>query len=738
MKRICLLMALSLVLNLLVGAQPAPALDRSTTQRVMLSVVQLIVTNKGRHGHLVPKWAGSGTIISPNGLILTNCHVALPKAMWDDSTWDYDRLVVALTIRSDQPPQPTYLAEVVQYDPDLDLAVVQVSHRLDGSPVDTATLNLPSAPLGDSDSLEIGDALYIFGYPSIGGETITLTTGTVSGFSSEKGVKGRAWIKTDATIAGGNSGGTAVNEQGELVGIPTQGGSGSGDEVVDCRFIADTNGDGVIDEQDTCVPMGGFINALRPVNLAKLLAMAAMQGIGPQPSPQARPEPPTQNPRVSRLFFAPAINEADQPVTVVESLPSGAEDFYLFFDYEGFQDGTAWQPVLAYEGQVERDVWPLSNWDGGPQGTWWLSIHREPLADGRYEISLLYAGQEIGSAAIEVGGPEEGRPTFRNITFSGGGEEGTVLPAGIAEVTASFEYAHMASDIPWTYLWYKDGRGIAKGEGEPLEGEGRQTLVLAPSQGLGTGTYRLELYRAGRLAATADFTLKATGGPFFGPITFAEDVDRKGNPVNPGTVFPNSISALYAFFDYEGMQDGWTWARRWYVDGELAVEGEDEWSGGESGQNFWVSIYVRRGTLPEGEYQLDLLVEGKRMRSGTCTVEGKGARPMPTPVPPGAGVELYGRVTDADTGQGIPNALFLVLEPGLTAADFTWTQDEVYTWAETDRNGDYRLPVPLVRGETYSLLIAAQGYILVAEDGMHIPEDLASPHELNVVLQRAR
>ncbi len=88
-----------------------------------------------------------------------------------------------------------------------------------------------------------------------------------------------AYIKTSATIAGGNSGGLAVNERGELIGVPTAVGSGDlEDDIVDCRALLDTNRDGYIDENDTCVPTGGFINALRPINLARELILAAQQG----------------------------------------------------------------------------------------------------------------------------------------------------------------------------------------------------------------------------------------------------------------------------------------------------------------------------------------------------------------------------------------------------------------------------------------------------------------------------
>ena len=50
--------------------------------------------------------------------------------------------------------------------PDLDLAVMRIVSGLDGRPV--SKLDLPSVPVGDSDALELGDTLSIFGYPGIG------------------------------------------------------------------------------------------------------------------------------------------------------------------------------------------------------------------------------------------------------------------------------------------------------------------------------------------------------------------------------------------------------------------------------------------------------------------------------------------------------------------------------------------------------------------------------------------
>ena len=236
------------------------------------AVVQIVAMYED-NGEYKIGWTGSGSIISPDGFILTNAHVVLP-----DRYFPIDALKIALTLEDDQPPVISYYAEVLQADEPLDIAVLRITTDLDGNPVDYASLDLPYVPLGDADDLHLGDSIRILGYPGIGGETITLTTGEVSGFTSEEERGDRAFIKTSATIAGGNSGGLAANPEGYLIGIPTQLGYGGEDQFVDCRVLADTNRDGKIDDRDSCIPTGGFINALRPVNLAFPLIEAARNG----------------------------------------------------------------------------------------------------------------------------------------------------------------------------------------------------------------------------------------------------------------------------------------------------------------------------------------------------------------------------------------------------------------------------------------------------------------------------
>jgi len=241
---------------------------------IPFQAVVLITAFVNDNGESVPRWSGSGTIISPDGLILTNNHVV--------SSTRYEEVVallVSLTVAQDQLPVDSYYAHVVQADAALDLAVIKPAWDMEGNELDYSQLKLPFVPIGDSDTLDLGESLVILGYPGIGGGTITLTRGEVSGFTSEEPFGNRAFIKTSGTIAGGNSGGLAVDEEGQIVGIPTQVGYGEALlDIVDCRPVRDTNRDGYIDDNDDCVPTGGFINALRPINLARNMIDAAKRG----------------------------------------------------------------------------------------------------------------------------------------------------------------------------------------------------------------------------------------------------------------------------------------------------------------------------------------------------------------------------------------------------------------------------------------------------------------------------
>ncbi len=267
--------------------------------------VQIIAAQQVAGGNLEPLWTGSGTIISPTGEILTNCHVACGAPV----------LIVLMTTDVDQPPEPVFSAEITHYDEDLDLALLQVRTDMNGNPVSPS--DLPYLEVGNSDDLRLGDKVYIFGYPGVGGSTITFTTGSVSGFESATvgGTQQRVIIKTDADIAGGSSGGTAVDLFGRLVAVPTA----------------------VNPDVREGVTLGG-ISMLRPINLAAVIRQAPGA-----PPPSAAVKPPDSDP--DRFEPNNTFSDATGPVPAgetVEAFVSWEEDvdFYLI-------DVTTTQPIRA-------------------------------------------------------------------------------------------------------------------------------------------------------------------------------------------------------------------------------------------------------------------------------------------------------------------------------------------------------------------------------------------------------
>ncbi len=281
-----------------VGAQ----VDPEVRDRVVSAAVQIAITAEvTENGDTFPEFfpVGSGTVISPDGYVLTNHHV-IDMTMhqsnfeqWEqeaamagsDLSFDLEeRGVMILASPDGGQPEPAFLAEIVAQDEALDLALLHIVAKLNGEVPSPNVPALPYIAIGDPDAVSLADPIDIYSYPGAGGGSLTYTSGFVSGFNFEPGAKTRAWITTDATLSGGSSGGTAVNRRGQLVGVPTQG------SALDCRPF-DTNGDGALDMLDGgCIPVGGSIGQIRPINLAwplleqAGLSLSGASGVTPVPS----------------------------------------------------------------------------------------------------------------------------------------------------------------------------------------------------------------------------------------------------------------------------------------------------------------------------------------------------------------------------------------------------------------------------------------------------------------------
>jgi S1-C subfamily serine protease len=167
----------------------------SATEKVSPAVVNIRVTKKirTRSGY---EAGGSGFIISPEGFIVTNCHVAE----------NHEKIEVELQ------DGRNYSADLVGLDPYTDLAVLKIY-----------TDNLPSVSFLNNGELRVGQVAIAIGNPF--GFQCTVTTGVISALGrtlqSRTGRMIDNVIQTDAALNPGNSGGPLVDSAGSVIGVNT-------------------------------------------------------------------------------------------------------------------------------------------------------------------------------------------------------------------------------------------------------------------------------------------------------------------------------------------------------------------------------------------------------------------------------------------------------------------------------------------------------------------------------------
>jgi serine protease Do len=184
---------------------PAPELSRFNTlladlaEKLKPALVSVRVRRAGSRDSDDPspgeprRSSGSGFLIDPNGLIVTNAHVVE----------DADAVQVTLS------DGRRFGGKVIGQDDRVDLALV----RIDGS------TNLPTLPLGDSNRVRVGEFVLALGHPFGLEQTVSFGIVSRKGAPISVAAPGFDYIQTDAAINPGNSGGPLVNMAGQVVGV---------------------------------------------------------------------------------------------------------------------------------------------------------------------------------------------------------------------------------------------------------------------------------------------------------------------------------------------------------------------------------------------------------------------------------------------------------------------------------------------------------------------------------------
>ncbi|WP_406031670.1 FHA domain-containing protein [Nocardioides sp. NBC_00163] len=179
---------------------------------------------------------GSGSIVTKDGKILTNAHVADPAkipeyAAKGEVSPEFVNIHMTDPAEGYKVGEPDYIAKVIESDGEVDSAVVQIVADGEGNAVNPSSLDLPTISLGDSNAVDRGDFIATIGFPMLPKESFadkegvlfqppTVAEGNVATILSFEG-EDRAVFDVTARISSGNSGGAAVNDDGELVGVPT-------------------------------------------------------------------------------------------------------------------------------------------------------------------------------------------------------------------------------------------------------------------------------------------------------------------------------------------------------------------------------------------------------------------------------------------------------------------------------------------------------------------------------------
>jgi hypothetical protein len=342
-------------------------------------------------------YIGSGSIIRGDGYILTNAHVGKPSApglaveYGPGMESEAAALQVSLFQGEARPAKPLYLARPLAWDGYADVAVLKIVKTLDGKPV--SHVQLPTVPIGDSTKLRDGQEVVVIGYPGVGGGfegAVNVSRGTISGFQQERHIPGlRAWIKTDAAIAHGNSGGLAADSKGHLIGIPSRVQCGSS-LFGSCNSLDDKQG------------------KIRPVALALPVIRAAEAG---QPLQERYLVPGTGRERLD--FLGWAATEPDSGCRAQRVPSSGSVNkLYAVFDASGMTPGEDMDYIIGYRPDPSTDpsyrqtldTWPKVLRTGDPCFWYRFSPNQGP---GIYSFIAL-AGPSLRQvsreAAVQVGG----------------------------------------------------------------------------------------------------------------------------------------------------------------------------------------------------------------------------------------------------------------------------------------------------------------------------------------------
>ena len=314
----CLLLIFTLSMGGFYGAPALAYTPKQIYQKAGPGVVFIFASKGSSKGS-----GGTGSIISRDGLVITNAHLFKQK----DST----KLLTDISVFL-KPDRVTgnhktdlaqgYKGKILAYDMPLDLALIKIVG---------ARTPLPTVAFADSEIVDIGEQVYAIGHPEQGG-LWSLTTGVISAYWSDYGgVAGKDLFQTDASINRGNSGGPLLDDGGDMIGINSMIARKASDglTITDVNFsirssvaISWLDGKGYRFAAVKKKPASSMEPAdTAPAMTEKKAEETTKTPVEPEEKAADPPEKPAMDPKQTENVAEDTLDKAEEPADILQEEP---------------------------------------------------------------------------------------------------------------------------------------------------------------------------------------------------------------------------------------------------------------------------------------------------------------------------------------------------------------------------------------------------------------------------------